>query len=146
MSRPLYPRERAPGTHWIGGWVDPRLGPDDVEKTKFLPLLGLELRRLARPGRSQSLYRLRYCRLSILRDHEAYIGSCVVGSHDYIIIDTLSCRQCQPSSLIQQPNSIQTKPCATFLVTYSGTQIMGDGCGRVDLSLPWIKKKKNRNR
>jgi hypothetical protein len=22
-SRPLYPRERAPGTRWIGGWVDP---------------------------------------------------------------------------------------------------------------------------
>jgi hypothetical protein len=25
-------RERAPGTHWIGGWVDPRAGLDDVEK------------------------------------------------------------------------------------------------------------------
>jgi hypothetical protein len=23
--------ERAPGTHWIGGWVDPRAGLDDVE-------------------------------------------------------------------------------------------------------------------
>jgi hypothetical protein len=21
-----------PGTHWIGGWVGPRAGPDDVEK------------------------------------------------------------------------------------------------------------------
>jgi hypothetical protein len=27
--------ERAPGTHWIGGWVDPRAGLDDV-KRKFL--------------------------------------------------------------------------------------------------------------
>jgi hypothetical protein len=26
------PGERAPGTHWIGGWVDPRAGLDDVEK------------------------------------------------------------------------------------------------------------------
>jgi hypothetical protein len=26
------PRERAPGTRWIGGWVDPRAGLDDVEK------------------------------------------------------------------------------------------------------------------
>jgi hypothetical protein len=48
------------GTHWIGGWVDPRAGLDDVEKKKFLTLLGLELRPLGRPARSQSLYRLRY--------------------------------------------------------------------------------------
>jgi hypothetical protein len=26
------PRERAPGTHCIGGWVDPRAGLDDMEK------------------------------------------------------------------------------------------------------------------
>jgi hypothetical protein len=24
----LYPRERTPGTHWIGGWVGPRAGID----------------------------------------------------------------------------------------------------------------------
>jgi hypothetical protein len=30
--RPLYPRERAPSTHCIGGWVDPRAGLDDMEK------------------------------------------------------------------------------------------------------------------
>jgi hypothetical protein len=41
--RPLYPWERAPGTHWIGGWVDPRAGLDDVEKRKFFTLPGLEL-------------------------------------------------------------------------------------------------------
>jgi hypothetical protein len=29
------PRERAPGTHWIGGWVDPRAGLDNVDKGKF---------------------------------------------------------------------------------------------------------------
>jgi hypothetical protein len=54
------PGERAPGTHWIGDWVDPRAGLDDVEKRKFLILPGLELRPLGRPVRSQSLYRLRY--------------------------------------------------------------------------------------
>jgi hypothetical protein len=54
------PGERAPGTHWLGGWVDPRTGLDDVEKRKFLTLPGLELRSLGRPARSQSLYRLRY--------------------------------------------------------------------------------------
>jgi hypothetical protein len=26
------PWERAPGTHWIGGWVGPRAGVDDIEK------------------------------------------------------------------------------------------------------------------
>jgi hypothetical protein len=26
------PGERAPGTHWIGDWVDPRAGVDNVEK------------------------------------------------------------------------------------------------------------------
>jgi hypothetical protein len=28
----LRPGERAPGPHWIGGWVDPRVGLDDMEK------------------------------------------------------------------------------------------------------------------
>jgi hypothetical protein len=49
-SRPcrFTPGEGTPGTHWIGGWVDPRAGLDDVEKT----LPGLELRPLGRPARS----------------------------------------------------------------------------------------------
>jgi hypothetical protein len=40
--------------------VEPRAGLDDVEKRKLLNLLGLKLRPLCRPARSQSLYRLRY--------------------------------------------------------------------------------------
>jgi hypothetical protein len=62
VSRPgrFNPGERAPGTHWTRGWVDPRAGVGDVEKRKFLTLPGLELRPLGRPARSQSLYRLRY--------------------------------------------------------------------------------------
>jgi hypothetical protein len=40
--------------------VNPRASPDDVEKRKFLTLLGLKLRPLSRPARSQSLYRLLY--------------------------------------------------------------------------------------
>jgi hypothetical protein len=46
VSRPgrFTPGEGAPGPHWIGGWVDPRAGLDDVEKRKFLTLPGLELR------------------------------------------------------------------------------------------------------
>jgi hypothetical protein len=28
---PFTSGERAPGTHWTGGWVDPRVGLDDME-------------------------------------------------------------------------------------------------------------------
>jgi hypothetical protein len=49
----LTPGEKAPGTHRIGGWVDPRAGLDDMEKWKFLTLPGLELRPLGSPARSQ---------------------------------------------------------------------------------------------
>jgi hypothetical protein len=61
-SRPgrFIPGERSPGTHWIGDWVDPTAGLDDVDKKKFLTLQGLELRILGRPARSQSLYLLHY--------------------------------------------------------------------------------------
>jgi hypothetical protein len=31
----LHPRERAPGTHWIGGWEGPRAVPDAVVKRKI---------------------------------------------------------------------------------------------------------------
>jgi hypothetical protein len=49
------PGERVPGTHWIGGWVNPRACLDDLEKRKFLTLPRLELHTFGRPGRSQSL-------------------------------------------------------------------------------------------
>jgi hypothetical protein len=60
-SRPgrFTPGEKAPGTHWIGGWVDPRADLDGLKKRKFLTLPGLELRPLSRSA-CQSLYRLRY--------------------------------------------------------------------------------------
>jgi hypothetical protein len=60
MPLPLYPRGKSHGTHWIGGWVGPRTGLDDVEKRKFLTLPGFEIRTRRRPARSQSLYGLRY--------------------------------------------------------------------------------------
>jgi hypothetical protein len=49
MPRPLNLRGKSPGTHWIGGWVDPSAGLDNV-KRKFLTLPGLELRLLGRPA------------------------------------------------------------------------------------------------
>jgi hypothetical protein len=54
------PGETAPGTHRIGGWVEPRVVLDDVEKRKCLTLQGFELRPLGCPARSYSLQRLRY--------------------------------------------------------------------------------------
>jgi hypothetical protein len=71
----LPPGERAPGTHWIGSWEDPRAGLTDMEKWKFLTPPGLELRPLGRPARSQSLYRLRYpgSRLNEWMEHKHLI-------------------------------------------------------------------------
>jgi hypothetical protein len=44
--------ERAPDTHWIGGWVGPRTGLEDADKRKFLSQQGVELRSLGRPARN----------------------------------------------------------------------------------------------
>jgi hypothetical protein len=41
--QPLYPWGKSPGTHWIGGWVNPQISLDNMEKRKLIPLLGLEL-------------------------------------------------------------------------------------------------------
>jgi hypothetical protein len=51
---------RVRGPRFVGGWVGPRVGLNDLEKRKFLTLEGLELRILGRPARNQSLYRLHY--------------------------------------------------------------------------------------
>jgi hypothetical protein len=54
------PAERDYYTHWIGGWVGPRAGLEDVEGREISPLPGIKLRPLSRPAFSQSLYRLTY--------------------------------------------------------------------------------------
>jgi hypothetical protein len=46
------PPGRALDTHWIRGWLGPRIDLDDVERRKTLPRLGLERRLLGRPARS----------------------------------------------------------------------------------------------
>jgi hypothetical protein len=62
-SRPgrFTPGERAPGTHWIGGWVGPRAVPYAVVKRK-IPSSRRELnpRTLIVQLVAQSLYRLSY--------------------------------------------------------------------------------------
>jgi hypothetical protein len=48
----LYPRGKDPGTHWIGGWVDPRAGLDAGARRKiFCPYQGSNP---DRPARSQT--------------------------------------------------------------------------------------------
>jgi hypothetical protein len=51
----LTSEERTPGAHWIGGWVGPRTGLDNVKRRRILPLPGLELQPLSRPTHSQTL-------------------------------------------------------------------------------------------
>jgi hypothetical protein len=54
----LYPGERTPGTHWIGGWVGPRAGLDAGARRKILcPCWGSNP---DHPARSQTLYCLSY--------------------------------------------------------------------------------------
>jgi hypothetical protein len=54
----LYPGERTPGTHWIGGWVGPSAGLDAGARRKILcPCQGSKP---DRPARSQTLYCLSY--------------------------------------------------------------------------------------
>jgi hypothetical protein len=65
------PGVRAPGTHWIGGWVDPRFGLDAVAKRKKIPLVPLTK---TEPRSSRSYY-LVYTEPSGLRK--------LSGKHDY---------------------------------------------------------------
>jgi hypothetical protein len=50
-TRRFTPGERAPGIHWIGGWVGPGADLDDAENRKFLTVPGLEFRPFGRPAR-----------------------------------------------------------------------------------------------
>jgi hypothetical protein len=43
-SFPLYLGGKARGPHWIGGWVSPKAGLDDMQKRKILFLPGIEPR------------------------------------------------------------------------------------------------------
>jgi hypothetical protein len=52
---PFMPGERALHTHWIGGWLNPRTGLDNMEMRKILFLQGLELQPLSHPACSQPM-------------------------------------------------------------------------------------------
>jgi hypothetical protein len=67
--RPLYPGERNPGTHWIGGWVGSKVGLDAVEKRKIS--YPCRESNPGRPSHGSSVYRLS-CPGSILTGYFAY--------------------------------------------------------------------------
>jgi hypothetical protein len=69
------PGERATGSHWIEGGVDPRAGLDDVEKRKFLTLPGHELSFLGRLDRIFLIIIIWFVRLLALRPLLAYCAS-----------------------------------------------------------------------
>jgi hypothetical protein len=48
--------ERAPGTHWIRGWVSHRAGPNAMEETRICSPFWEYISAL--PGHSPTLYRL----------------------------------------------------------------------------------------
>jgi hypothetical protein len=52
------PKERDPGTHWIGGWVGPRASLDVMSKRKITS--SRQESKPDRPARSQSLYQPSY--------------------------------------------------------------------------------------
>jgi hypothetical protein len=55
------PRERAPGIHFIGGWVDPQSRSGRYVEVKIFYFTGTRTPAPpGRPARSQSLYRLSY--------------------------------------------------------------------------------------
>jgi hypothetical protein len=59
MPQLLYPRERTPGTNWIGGWVGPKAGLDMVVKRKIPSLTGTHT--LNHPACSPALYHWAMC-------------------------------------------------------------------------------------
>jgi hypothetical protein len=83
--------------------VGPRGGLDDLEKRKFLTLRGLELRRLSRPARSQSLYRL------------CYPGSCFfLHIHRIILLPLVDPKIIVASVIIHTKRSRRKHECYRF--------------------------------
>jgi hypothetical protein len=55
MPQPLYPVERVPGSHWIGGCIDLRASLDTGEEKNILSLPDIESQFTVQPA-VQSLY------------------------------------------------------------------------------------------
>jgi hypothetical protein len=82
--RPLYPWRRTPSIHWPGGWVSSWPSLDD-KKSKISPPLGLALRPLGRPARSQSLYRLY---VYTYTDNYRCVIWCCISVLDFPVVQT----------------------------------------------------------
>jgi hypothetical protein len=57
FTSPVLPPGNSSGTHWKGGWVDPRTGLVAMEKRNILPCQELNL---GHPAHGPSLFRLSY--------------------------------------------------------------------------------------
>jgi hypothetical protein len=81
--RPLYPRETAPSTHWIGGWVGPRAGLDAVVKRKIPSPCGEW-----NPGRSARSLVTILTELPRLTLWDRQISSCDMSKHNGLLLST----------------------------------------------------------
>jgi hypothetical protein len=80
--------------------MGPRAAMGDMEKQKFLPLPGLELRPLSSTARSQSLYRLRYpgssdliSLISFFQNKESGLKGTVIHNQISLYIKTVAVLQ-----------------------------------------------------
>jgi hypothetical protein len=94
-----------PGTRWIGGWVDPIAVLDNVEKRKFLTLLGLELHSVVQPVASHNINCTPVRRVNTKRKHSnieysRYIGwnRCITCWHENRCSHRVNKHCCQYSS------------------------------------------------
>jgi hypothetical protein len=115
------PGERAPDTYWIGAWVGPRAGLDDV---------GLKLQPLGRPALSQSLYLLSYPGSLFVRSWCEGTPLCEVrkamGSVELALLNTLRMKYhhvislwCQ-RNLRDNPRALVSTLRALYLGFYAG--------------------------
>jgi hypothetical protein len=123
------PGKESPRTHFIGGWLGPRAGPDDVEKRKSLTQLGLELRPLGRPACSQSLYRLNYPNSSFILINTTHSLSSALYGRCLLCFFTAYRNRTVPITVLfieescNVENFILGKGAQTWLVPFSAPKI-----------------------
>jgi hypothetical protein len=106
----LYLLGKSPVVHWIGGWVGPRTGVDDVEKRKILPLPGLELWQLGRPTRSQLLYRLFYGYNGCISLTQLTCCRCKQDKDGFFCLQTLHPETVEVTKKVMESQSGATQP------------------------------------
>jgi hypothetical protein len=129
--------------------VDPRAFLDDLEKRKFLTLLGLELRPLGRPAHSQSLSRLHVldCTKDILDGNERKTTRHCLFLHTGLVMWDLWWTKWRwgrfsPSTSVSPTNLRSTNFFSTITITYHPGLVQEASNGRSTKS-PTAQIKKN---